>query len=134
MKNPKVFFALVASITLSACARSKVETKPVAERDSIEIRVNNENWGDITLYVARSGGGLYRIGNATTFTPVVIKIPYGSVDFSAGILVYAKIIGSKAFCFTPELYVSPDQYIELTIDNTSGFDGNPNCWASVFRK
>ena len=81
------------------------------------VRVQNNNWHDIKLYVVRSGGSRMRLGTITSMASRSYTLPQRMVAFGSDIRIVAELIGSSSRHSTHLVRVEPGLVIEWTIEN-----------------
>lgn len=108
---------LALSLLLSACGSAAgpgVENTPGGERTT--VRVTNNNWADMVVYVVRSSMRV-RIGTVTSMNTQNLQIPSSAVRGGSSVRLQISPIGSREQFLTPPIQVSPGQRIDFQIQN-----------------
>lgn len=80
------------------------------------VQVTNRNWGDIRVYISRSGNR-FRLGTVTSMNTAEFEILQGQLVEGALIQVVVEVIGKFQGTATEEIRVRPGLVIEWTIEN-----------------
>lgn len=105
--------ALTLTIVLAACSRSQAEAP--APRDETTVRVENQNWLDMTVYALR-GTQRIRLGTVTAQTTRIFVLP-ASLATARSIEFLADPIGSSDTARSFEMLFEPGDAIEVVIRN-----------------
>ena len=85
-------------------------------RTSPHVEVTNNNWRDAVIYATRLGTRI-RIGDVTSQSQRLLKIPLGFTGADGRVGLQVTLIGSSENFQTGELYVSANDIIFLEIQN-----------------
>lgn len=102
---------LTLAATLGACARRR-EPAPLDARTT--LRVENNNFSDMTIYVVRSGQRV-RMGLAAGNSTTTLVIPPALLSGISALRFIADPIGGRASPVTEEISVSPGDEVVLYI-------------------
>lgn len=108
--------ALAAGTLPAACARSARMTKggPRAPQEATTVRVQNQNFLDMNVYVIQ-GGARTRLGTATGNSTARFTIPASLVHTLTQLRFFADPIGGRGTPVSEEITVSPGDEVTLTI-------------------
>jgi hypothetical protein len=87
-----------------------------AEVRAPRLHVKNFNWSDVRLYAIRSGAR-FRIGIISSMGEEVFELPASVAGGGSGFTLLADPLPSGHGYMTGMIQVSPDQLIELTLEN-----------------
>lgn len=106
----------------AACASGGGYANPAVsnvDSRSVVLRVNNQNWQDVRIYLAREFGGLpMRIGTVGGLGTAILRIREGQGDYTRLLL---RPIGSRATFITNAVNAAPGQAMELTVGSRLTF-------------
>ncbi len=80
------------------------------------VQVTNRNWGDIRVFISRSGNR-FRLGTVTSMNTAEFEFPQGRLVEGALIQVVVEVIGKFEGTATEEIRVRRGLVIEWTIEN-----------------
>ncbi len=80
------------------------------------VRVTNNNWSTMAVYVVRLGMRT-RIGTVESMRTEVLRVPRPLVSAAGDIRLLADPIGSTNRYLTPIIQVSPGQRIDFKVEN-----------------
>ena len=80
------------------------------------LRVQNQNWLDMTVYVLR-GGNRFRLGTVGSMNATVFRIPSSYLAAGGDLRLLADPIGSTVEYTSPSVQVQPGDRVELTLQN-----------------
>lgn len=114
---------LTAPLTLPlACAgtgRSAEAPDPQDAPDEAQrvttVRVQNQAFLDMNVYVSRGGGGRTRLGTVTGNSTAVLRIPRSMVQMLTALRFAAVPIGGRSQPVSEEITVSPGDEVGLLI-------------------
>lgn len=116
---------LVAAVLLAGgCAYGNTTRSDVAldgaavEDDQTQIRVTNNNWSDMTIYLVRSGSQ-QRLGTVTSQTTRTFTVPAHLVS-SNRVHLMADPIGSSRTVSSAPLLITGGQTAEWRLENSLG--------------
>ena len=109
--------ALVAvpAATAQTASEERSET-PAAVSERTTVRVNNDNWHDITVYALR-GGYRRRLGTVTSFTSRVFTLPPTFLIPSDDLRLIADPIGRRGAYVSEPLLVNAGDVVEWRLRN-----------------
>lgn len=87
------------------------------ESDRTAIRVTNNNWADMTIYVERSGLKR-RLGTVTSQSTQTFDVPRHLVESTGPVHLVADPIGSSRLFASPPLLISAGQTAEWKLENS----------------
>jgi len=120
---------MMAALVLmaSGCAPAvhrAFERNPNAVRQETEVRVDNRNWADVTVYLLQ-GEMRARLGSVTSMGSQTFSIPAAMLSGTSDVRLYIQALGSRANHRTDRIMLTPGQTVELTIENNM----NLTSWA-----
>lgn len=92
---------------------------PEVEDDRTLIRVTNNNWSDMTIYLVRSGSQR-RLGTVTSQTTRTFVVPAHVIASSNRIHLMADPIGSSRTLVSAPLLINTGQTAEWQLENSLG--------------
>lgn len=104
---------LVCALVLSCRggAQPSAGASPVAQRDSVYVIVDNQNFLDVTISVTFSGAPRLRLGTVPGSTRQSFGMRYESTELR----FRADFVGIRTDIFTDAVYPRPGELIELTV-------------------
>lgn len=109
---------LAAGGLLAGCAHGYTETQDVAvEDDRTMVRVTNNNWSDMTIYLLRSGSRR-RLGTVTSQATHTFVVPAHLVVSSSSVHLVADPIGSSRTFTSAPILINPGQTAEWKLENS----------------
>ena len=107
---------VLLAIALAGCStrRAGGPLPPTAPRTS--IRVENNNFLDMTVYVVR-GSQRVRLGTVSGVSTRVFTIPPNLVFGSSALRFQADPVGSRATSISHEITIRPGDQVTITIPN-----------------
>ena len=122
-----VWVALVASVVVvtaacqsggglgSAIEKSQYATQAAMEDSMVTVRVENNDFPDLTVYLLTEGGTRIRLGMANGHTTTVLSVPSTWVRGAVMLRFITHQIGGMDSPVTDPMMVSPGDEIVLTI-------------------
>ena len=118
------FMLVAAAVLATACAKAATSTStgtldPAA--DSVPdatygtLRVDNQAFNDMTIYVIEQSGARSRIGTATGNTTTTLRIPNRLLGGARTLRFQADPIGGRDAPISQEITVIPGEVVVLTI-------------------
>ncbi len=111
---------MVTALAITACAStadSGLEgAAPAAPYRSTTVRVQNNNWQDVNVYVLRSGSR-FRLGTVPSVTERTFRLPSGLDTGGSDVELLADPIGSTRTHATGPILFSPGDQIVWKIEN-----------------
>lgn len=105
----------VGTLPAAACARRSFKGGGApAQQERTTVRVQNQNFLDMNVYVLR-GGVRSRLGTATGNSTAVFTIPPSFVQTLTQLRFLADPIGGRGAPVSEEITVSPGDEVTLTI-------------------
>ena len=111
--------AALAGVSGGGCARRSAVANQAASPEatrSAQLRVQNSNWSDVRVYLAR-GPMVLRLGIVTSGQTVVFDIPPDFLGRSGDVTLVASPIGSSDVYSTPLIWVAPGEMLEFRVQN-----------------
>jgi hypothetical protein len=106
---------VLAALTLAgACARQSQEDEGAAPRAETMLRVENQDFLDMNVYVVRSGQRI-RLGSVAGLTSRVLPIPASLVGGGAELRFLVDPVGSNRTPISQEIFVQPGDVVDLVI-------------------
>ena len=109
--------ALIAALAVSwACPKPSQtgEDDDLAPRAETMVRVENQDFLDMNVYVVRSGQRI-RLGNVSGLSTRVLPIPPSLVGGGAELRFLVDPVGSNRTPISHEIFVQPGDVVELLI-------------------
>ena len=110
-----LFALLVAG---AACTQQR-NGQP-APQPTTTVRVQNQAWLDVNIYVVRTGGSRQRLGSVTSASTAVFRIPDTAVGMGRDLRFLADPVGSRSVASSFNMFVRPGEQVTLTIPATLG--------------
>lgn len=118
-------FSMWLCLTLIGCASASgtsdnpfASARTRAPRDGpVEVRVENNAYLDMHIYVVYSAGQQRSLGMVTGLTRRTLVIPAQVIQTLSGIQLFADPIGTDRGFLSPPVLASPGQRIRFTIQN-----------------
>ena len=110
--------AALMAFLLSACASgSSPQSGPAPSiGESAMVRVSNNNWADMNVYMVRSGMRV-RLGTVTTMGTRSFRVPKSLMNASGELRLVADPIGSQDVHVSQPVQVWPGQTVQFKIEN-----------------
>ena len=105
-----VVVLLMAS--LAACSGSKEEAEAPEDQPDVTVRVTNEDWLDVTVYVVYKAER-FRLGRVTTGKTEVFVVPKAFVVGATDLQFLGVPLASRDNRFTEPIVVSPGDEVTL---------------------
>ena len=106
---------LVLLIALGACAGRRRGEGPAMRGETL-LRVENQSWYDMTVYVLR-GSHRVRLGTVSASSSTIFTLPRDIVGSGTPLRFLAEPVGSRRTPISDEISVFPGETIVLTIPN-----------------
>jgi hypothetical protein len=104
-----------------ACTPKQPGDDPRAEAQGASLRVENQAWLDMTIYVTDAGSGARRrLGGVSGTSNATLRIPPEVVGIGRSLRFIADPIGSGRTASSYDLFVRPGQRVSITIPPTVG--------------
>ena len=122
MRHIRRSLATAAAIMLftTACAtgsaRSASPDNESGERESVTLRVTNNNWSHAVVW-AVYGGNRWRLGDVPSLRQASLDVPHSVLTGRGTVQVLISLIGSREFFATDEVNVYPGEVIDLRVEN-----------------
>ena len=108
---------LVFAVPQVAAADADVAVADTVRSDKVTVRVENQNWLDMRVYVIVSGFA-HRLGTVGSFGVEEFKLRKGWVGPSSEIQMVAVPIGARTANYSQGVLVIPGDYVEYRIENS----------------
>lgn len=113
-RRPLLLTALV--VLLAACGATRGGG---AAADATPLRINNQSWLDMRIYVVATGSGQrVRLGMVTANSVQTLRIPGHIVGMGREVVFQADPVASNTVASSWNMYVRPGQQVSLTIPPT----------------
>lgn len=110
---------LAAAAATGGCAAGVasglIDDEPRARANST-LRVFNNNWSDMTIYVVRNGMRA-RIGQVGSMSDASFRLPKAMMVGAGDVLIMARPLASRQAFVSQRINVIPGQRIELRLEN-----------------
>lgn len=105
------------ALAIGGCAADRVGAPDREARSESRIRVENYNWADITVRIARDGTGMsQRLGTVGSQQTAQFTVPRGLMAASGRVRLIADPIGGADPFVTAPINVQPGETIEWTLE------------------
>ena len=81
------------------------------------VQIQNNNWGDLRVYLLQSGGSRFRLGTVTSMNSATYTVPQHVLTPGDNIRIIAEVIGSDASISSEVIFVQPGLVVEWMIEN-----------------
>ncbi len=119
MLTPLLGLALVAFAPPTADGHAAPVVGDAVEADAVAIRVVNNNWSDMRVYVV-VGGRRVRLGTVSGLATEVLKLRRTIVGPSSAVQFEAVAIGHRTTSHAQEFVVFEGDALEYRIENAIG--------------
>ncbi len=99
-------------VHVAACSGSKEETEAPVDQPDVTVRVTNEEWLDVTVYVIYHAKR-FRLGRVTTGNTEVFVVPEGLIVGATELQFLGIPLSSRENRLTEPLIVSPGDEVTL---------------------
>lgn len=122
MSTRFVLPVLALLLGASACTSSRQPGEnPQAEARTATLRVENQAWLNMTVYVVDAGSGARtRLGQVNSTSSATLRIPSGVVGLGRSLRFVVDPLGSQQTASSFDLYVRPGQNVTITIPPNAG--------------
>jgi hypothetical protein len=97
---------------------AEATARPVGEGwITTTVQIQNNNWGDLRVYVVKSGGSRFRLGTVTSMNSATYTVPRHVLTAGDNIRIIAEVIGSDASISSEVIFVQPGLVVEWMIEN-----------------
>ena len=112
--------SLLAMLVLFAAACTGTGKNAPRAVDRASVRIANQSWSDMTIYVltGTGGGARQRLGDVRGNGNATFTIPERLVGMGQSLRFLADPLGSSNVAQSFEIYVRPGQQVTLTIPPT----------------
>ncbi len=121
-RRPTASLGVIAVLALAGCATTQVKKDfdPVGE--PVTVRVTNDNWLDMRIYVVETATGRrrWRLGDVTALSTARFEIPDHLGAELGNLVLVAEAIGSRERQFTHHLQTWPGALVDWTIGAALG--------------
>lgn len=105
------------ALSLAACGLGRgAEPADAPEAPETTIRVTNNNWANMVVYLVRSGVRV-RLGTVNSMATAHFVVPRSVGAMHSDVRLVADPIGARTVYVTERLALMPGQAIEFTIEN-----------------
>lgn len=109
------FLAMAVLAVLAACASAAPRTDAYAGRSA--VRVENQSWSDMVIYVQRGSGSRQRLGTVVAQGTQTFTLPQSMVGGGVGLRLVADPVGSGTSITSNSLDVFPGRIVTWRINN-----------------
>ena len=127
MTKRMLYSALLAlfvggSAAVSLQAQTGEEDVPAAQNERVTVRVTNDSWSDMRIYVVETATRRtpWRIGTVTALSSARFELPDHLRAELSHLVLVAVAIGSRQRQFTDRLQTWPGALVHWNIHNQSG--------------
>jgi hypothetical protein len=111
---------LLALVAGSAACSQARQGGAVPQQANTSVRVQNNAWLDVNIYVMQQGGTRQRLGMVTGARSATLRIPNTVVGPGRDLVFQADPVGSRSVATSFRIYVRPGEQVTLTIPATLG--------------
>lgn len=105
------------TVIASGCATGNTTLNDVGIDGATVVRVTNNNWSDMTIYLVRDGTR-HRLGSVTSQGTHIFAIPTHLVTTTGSLHLMADPIGSARTFVSSPILLSPGQTAEWQLENS----------------
>lgn len=119
MKQLKQHLMAMAAAALLATGCAHSGERPASndnDADRTTIRVSNNNWSDMTIYLVRQGTR-QRLGTVTSQSVGIFRVPTYMVESASDVRLVADPIGSTRTYSSSPILLGPGQQMEWRLEN-----------------
>ena len=127
MTKRMLYSALLAlfvggSVAVPLKAETQEEGAPAAQNEPVTVRVTNNSWSDMRIYVVETATvrSPWRIGTVTALSRARFEIPDHLRAELGHLVLVAVALGSRQRQFTDRLQTRPGALVHWNINNQSG--------------
>ena len=106
----------VSALVPAAAIAIPANVVPEAKEEGVTVRVVNNNWSDMRVYVVQDRSRIVRLGTVTSFTTTKFQLPRWFNPSSDQLQLVLRGIGGQSSATAPVL-VSEGDLVELRIEN-----------------
>ncbi len=110
----RLFLAAALAVAFTACAR-RTEINPNEGAGPTQVRVVNQGYADMDIFVLSTGTGRIRLGTVTGNSTATFTLPGYLVGHATQMRFLADPIGSNRTPVSDQITVEPGATVELTI-------------------
>ena len=103
---------LIATLAMTAACFGG---KPRAPNEAAKVRIENQAFSDMTVYVVETGGARRRLGMATGLSTTVLTIPQSVFGNGREVLFMVDPIGGARTSRSNRIFVTPGDEVRLVI-------------------
>jgi hypothetical protein len=108
---------MAAALLAGGCAHGNAaRSDDVAVEPQVMVRVENNNWSDMNVYVLRSGTR-QRLGSVSSMTTAKFKLPRHVLVSTEPVRLLADPVGSSRGILSPPLLLNAGQVVEWRVEN-----------------
>lgn len=128
MRNTTISVLTAALMTLAVGACSQATTtsgsqaaapSASAQESGIEVRVENQNWNDMRIYVIRDGTA-HRLGSVVTFGAKSFRVASTDLSGAGTVQLEARALGSRLIKTSQPIQVHGGDVVTWTLKNNLG--------------
>ncbi len=112
----RFFFVLALLLLAAGCTPSRQPGGVAPGGQGATLRVENQAWMDMTIFVVETGSGARRrLGMVGATSGTNLRIPESVVGLGRSLRFVADPIGNQQTASSFEMYVRPGQRVTITI-------------------
>lgn len=119
MRSILRLFLLALLVTGAACTQQR-NGGPTPRTPTATVRVQNQAWLDVNIYVVSGGGARQRLGTVSSTGTATFRIPDSAVGLGRDISFLADPVGSRSVASSFNMFVRPGEQVTLTIPTSLG--------------
>lgn len=103
-------------LVLVSCGRGDIDGQPTPEQPRVEVKIQNNNWNDGTLYISRGDGMWVSLGPVGTFSSRTWTVPQRMVN--GNVRFRFDLLAVRQDYISPEIVADPRMgNISIQIEN-----------------
>jgi hypothetical protein len=99
----------------SAIQRADFDARAASDSDVVSVRVENNDFPDVDVYLVTEGNMRVRLGTANGHTVTTLIVPKSYVPMASELRFITRPIGGGSSSMTDPMMVSPGEEVVLTI-------------------
>ena len=116
-RRPTASLGVIAVLALAGCATTQVKKDYDPVGEPVTVRVTNDNWLDMRIYVVETATGhrRWRLGEVTALSTARFEIPDHLGAELGHLVLVAEAIGSRQRKLTDRLLTEPGGFVDWNI-------------------
>lgn len=115
LRPARLLAAALLALSAAGCGGNRAARGDGA--DAASVRVENQSWVDMTVFVQREATQRVRLGTVEANNTRVFTIPRTMVGGGVGLRFIADPVGGSRTPYSNEITVAPGRQVRLTIPN-----------------